>query len=101
MSGERLQRRLELAATDTVAHLALGLASAARRLDGILDRHVVPGGSVAGDAQREDDAVHLILGLVALRQRLRSAWDRAARSEGAHAAPPSIHRPSVGDVPWR
>jgi hypothetical protein len=70
-------------------HLALGLLSAARRLDAVLEQFAVPDGARAAD-RRDPLLVDFVLGAIAFRGRVADALSRAAESTAAPepSAPP-------------
>ena len=85
MSGDVLgRRRLDVSATGTIVHLALGLLAATRRLDGVLARYARPLNAASQRTESVEGALHLVLGLIAFRRRFRATLDAAA-----HAARPA------------
>jgi hypothetical protein len=63
-------------------HLSLGLLSAARRLDAVLEQFVVPGDDHAAD-DRDPLLVDFLLGAIAFRGRVAEALRRASESTAA------------------
>jgi hypothetical protein len=102
MAAVSQRRRLDLASGDAVLHLALGLLSAKRRLDALLD----PGGlaarapAPAARSPQSDVVLHFVLGLVAFARSVRGAVDAATGPESMPEAGADVSGP-LREVPWR